>query len=77
MPLMLTLNGTPSTFEQLTSGATLGDLIEALELKSDRIALEHNGQIAPRATWTTHSLAQGDKIELVHFVGGGIHDLRW
>lgn len=69
--MTLTLNGTARRFEQLDPGANLLNLIAALELKSDRIALEHNGEIAPRASWANQSLVDDDKIELVHFVGGG------
>lgn len=71
MALTITLNGTMRCFEELDAGATVLKLIEALELKSDRVALEHNGEIAPRASWGTQTLSQGDKVELVHFVGGG------
>ena len=72
MALTLTLNGASRCFESLNSGANLLDLIAALELKGDRVALELNGEIAPRTAWITRSLAEGDKIELVHFVGGGV-----
>jgi thiamine biosynthesis protein ThiS len=71
MALTLIINGQRRLFDQLPATATLHDLVEALELKSDRIALEHNGEIASRAAWRSLPLADMDKIELVHFVGGG------
>jgi sulfur carrier protein len=46
-------------------------LIHALELKGDRVALEHNGEIVRRDAWATTSIQSGDKFEIVHFVGGG------
>jgi sulfur carrier protein len=71
MALTLILNGTLRHFEELPLNATILNLIDVLGLKSDRIALEHNGNIAPRASWSHQIIAEGDKIELVHFVGGG------
>jgi sulfur carrier protein len=71
MPLTLVLNGQSRTFESLASGSSLQQLVEALALKSDRIAVERNGEIAPRTTWPGLGVAEGDRIEVVHFVGGG------
>jgi len=51
--------------------ATLAAVLAALELKADRIAVEHNGRIAPRTAWGTTPVATMDKLEIVHFVGGG------
>ncbi|HET7102058.1 MAG TPA: sulfur carrier protein ThiS [Terriglobia bacterium] len=48
------------------------DLIGALELKGDRVALEHNGTIVRRDAWAATSINSGDKFEIVHFVGGGV-----
>ncbi len=50
---------------------TLASLVEHLGLKSDRLAIELNMDIAPRSTWTATELKEGDKLEIVHFVGGG------
>jgi sulfur carrier protein len=71
MPVTLVLNGQTRTFEALAHGATLQQLVEALALKSDRIAVERNGAIAPRTSWSTVGIGDGDRIEVVHFVGGG------
>jgi len=69
--LSILLNGRQRSLPDLSSPATLDRLIAALELKPDRIAVEHNGEIVPRATWPTTSIHSGDKLEIVHFVGGG------
>jgi thiamine biosynthesis protein ThiS len=42
-----------------------------MDLKGDRIAVEHNGRIIQRTQWEETSLASGDRLEIVHFVGGG------
>jgi thiamine biosynthesis protein ThiS len=46
-------------------------LIAELNLKGDRVAIEHNGNIVPRTEWAKAGLAEGDRLEIVHFVGGG------
>jgi sulfur carrier protein len=71
MPLTLVINGETKHFDALEPGSNLNLLLDALGLKADRIALELNGQIAPRTSWSRILLANTDKIELVHFVGGG------
>jgi sulfur carrier protein len=73
MPTALTihLNGQPRTFDELTSPADLASVITTLGLKSDRVAVEHNGEIAPRAQWAETHVVAGDRLEIVHFVGGG------
>jgi sulfur carrier protein len=42
-----------------------------MDLKGDRIAVEHNGQIVQRARWADTPVSSGDRLEVVHFVGGG------
>jgi len=71
MALSVTINGQKRQFEGLATGASVSDLIQALGLKGDRVALELNGEIAARAEWGDMALAEGDKVEIVHFVGGG------
>ena len=46
-----TINGVLREFPELSPGATLEELIEALELKGDRVAVEHNGDIVTRSRW--------------------------
>ncbi len=66
--MTLTINGEARNFEELSK---LSDLIIALNIKGDRVAVELNREIVPRANWETTSLRDGDKLEIVHFVGGG------
>lgn len=70
MSLTLTLNGENRHFP-LSSGAPMTAVLEELALQLDRIAVELNGTIVPRTTWTTTCVAEGDRLEVVHFVGGG------
>jgi sulfur carrier protein len=70
-PLIIQLNGQQHTFEDLTSPTNLAQVIGSLGLKTDRIAVEHNGEIASRTGWATVSVTAGDRLEIVHFVGGG------
>ena len=71
MSLSLVLNGQLRTFDSLTAQATLADLVAELQLKGDRIAVEHNGMIVQRTEWPATALAAQDRLEVVHFVGGG------
>jgi sulfur carrier protein len=58
--------------EQILAPITLALLIEQLGMKQDRVAVELNRDIVPRAKWTETNLAEGDRLEIVHFVGGGL-----
>jgi thiamine biosynthesis protein ThiS len=58
--------------EKEISASTIADLVEKLGLKGDRLAIELNRDIVPRARWGEMPLHEGDKLEMVHFVGGGI-----
>lgn len=71
LSLSIQINGNQRTFSELATPVSLNLLIEALELKSDRVAVEHNGEIAPRASWPQIAVNTGDRLEIVHFVGGG------
>jgi thiamine biosynthesis protein ThiS len=66
------INGREREFPELQSDSSLHRLIELLQLKADRVAVERNGEIVPRATWTEVRLESGDKLEVVQFVGGGL-----
>ncbi len=50
---------------------TVNDLIQDLELVGKQVAVELNGQIVSRDRWRGEDLASGDRVEIVHFVGGG------
>ena len=67
--LSLTVNGET----RRTSAATVADLVRELELDPAKVAVERNGTIAPRSELESHQLAEGDTLEIVHFVGGGDH----
>ncbi len=69
--LTVQVNGQPRSFAELEAGAALGAVVEALGLKVDRIAVELNGEIAPRMSWAQRMVSEGDRLEIVHFVGGG------
>ena len=71
MSLSIVINGQSRTFAGLESPISLAALIAELGLKGDRVAVEHNGIIAQRASWQEVVVSSGDKLEVVHFVGGG------
>ena len=50
---------------------TLHELIEHLKLAPERLAIELNHSVVRRADWPNTPLSEGDRIEIVHFVGGG------
>ena len=69
MSFTLAINGQNRSFDNLTPPVSLAQVIAAMELKGDRIAVEHNGQIVQRARWADTPVASGDRLEVVHFVG--------
>ena len=56
---------------QVADGISLSDLVADLALAPERIAIECNRQVVRRGEWSETTLADGDRIEIVHFVGGG------
>ncbi len=64
----ITVNGDSREIE---SGSSLHDLLRVLELDSRVVVVEHNRSIVRRAQLGDTPLANGDQVELVHFVGGG------
>jgi sulfur carrier protein len=71
MSLSLVLNGQPRIFTTLSQSPSLDQLVVELGLQGDRVAVEHNGIIVPRVAWPQTVLTAGDRLEVVHFVGGG------
>jgi sulfur carrier protein len=71
MPLTIVLNGQSRSFATLGDSSSLESLVQELGLKADRVAIERNGEIVPRSTWAEAAIMEGDRLELVHFVGGG------
>jgi sulfur carrier protein len=66
--MLLHLNGESREFPD---GLTVAALIGRLGMKPDRVAVELNLEILPRSQWEATALKAGDKLEVVHFVGGG------
>lgn len=69
--MKLCINGQDREFPELDSEPGLDRLVELLEMKPDRIAIERNGAIVARSTWAQVRLQSGDRLEVVQFVGGG------
>lgn len=67
--MKLQINGDDRDF---TAPLTLAGLIEQLGMKQDRVAVELNRDIVPRDKWPQTNLSEGDRLEIVHFVGGGL-----
>ena len=67
--MRLQINGNE---RQFADGLTLAELIEQLGMKGDRVAVELNRDIVPRGRWAETRLQEGDRLEIVHFVGGGV-----
>jgi thiamine biosynthesis protein ThiS len=57
--------------KRIASGLSILDLVRSLDLPVERLAVEHNRKILKRDHWETQLLVDGDKIEIVQFVGGG------
>jgi thiazole synthase len=68
--LRLTVNGEPRAF---TGPLTVAGLLAALGLDRRKVAVERNLEIVPKSAFETTSLADDDRIEIVHFIGGGDH----
>lgn len=56
---------------RIAAGATVSALLRELDLPEDRVAVELDGEILKRPSWSTTELADGARLEIVHFVGGG------
>ncbi|MFC0203647.1 sulfur carrier protein ThiS [Novosphingobium soli] len=66
--LLLTVNGEP---RRIAPGSSVAELVAQIGLDPQKVAVERNGEIAPRSTLADVILADGDVLEIVHFVGGG------
>jgi thiamine biosynthesis protein ThiS len=65
----LIINGEDRQFD---SALTISALLDRLGMKPDRVAVELNRELVPRERWIATPLSDDDKLEIVHFVGGGI-----
>ena len=68
--MKLQINGEQRDFAS-SDPFTVAALLEAMGMKADRVAVELNRDILPRERWTETALHEGDRLEVVHFVGGG------
>ncbi len=62
------VNGETRWFE---AGATVATLVASLGLDTRKVAVERNEAIVPRSRYDATGLADGDRVEIVHFIGGG------
>lgn len=56
----------------VSTSSTLSDLVEQLKLAAERVAIELNHKVIRRKEWQQTALNEGDRVEIVHFVGGGL-----
>lgn len=66
--LIIIVNGSET---HVVDGTGISDLIESLKLNPERLAVELNKRIIRRANWDSTSFSEGDRVEIVQFVGGG------
>lgn len=59
---------------EVPENLNLAALLEWLKLPADRVAVERNREIAPRSAWAATLVQPDDRLEVVHFVGGGRND---
>ncbi len=67
-PIAIEVNGET---RQVPDGASVADLLALLGLAAPKVAVERNLEIVPRSAWASTRLAPGDRLEVVHFIGGG------
>jgi thiazole synthase len=72
--ISLTVNGEPRS---IAAGASVADLVADIGLNPAKVAVERNRVIVPRSTLAQVTLADGDELEIVHFVGGGDMSDTW
>ena len=66
--MQLTINGETRAFQDV---GDIAALVSALGLDTKKVAVERNLEIVPRSVYASTPLADGDRIEIVHFIGGG------
>lgn len=65
----LIVNG--KDYHDIPDGISVGALLDRLELPRRKIAVERNMEIVPKSTFDTALLSEGDRLEIIHFIGGG------
>lgn len=66
--MKLKLNGEE---KEIADGLSVESLLEQLQIRPARVVVERNREIVPRDAYSSVLLAEGDTLEIVHFVGGG------
>lgn len=66
--MRIVVNGSPTEVEDATP---LSGLIVILGLVGQRLAVEVNAELVPRSRHESHLLREGDRVEIIHAVGGG------
>ena len=66
--MTIVVNGNQTDIRE---SSTISDLITQLGLKAERVAVELNKKIVRRVEWDVTTISEGDRLEVVHFVGGG------
>ena len=66
--LTIVVNGNQT---DIAEGSGISDLVKLLGLNQERVAVELNKRIVRRADWGSTMISEGDRVEIVHFVGGG------
>ena len=68
MTIEITVNGES---QQVPENLDVPSLLAHLNIRAERVAIERNLEILPRANWAATQVAAGDRYEIVHLVGGG------
>ena len=71
LTLSLKVNGQLRRLPLLTNDPSLGSILSALAVRKELVAIALNDTIVPRAQWDQTLVSEGDRLEIVHFVGGG------
>jgi sulfur carrier protein len=66
--MQITVNGNPT---EVPDGIDMVGLIDQLELRGQRLAVEVNEELVPRSRFAEHRLVPSDRVEIIHAVGGG------
>jgi thiamine biosynthesis protein ThiS len=66
--MKITING---ELREIPDGLTVAALLQHLEMTAERVAIERNLDILPRAKWQETAVQPDDRFEIVHLVGGG------
>lgn len=66
--MLIMINGES---RDLTPGLTVAGLLQDLGIDNRKVAVERNLEIVPKSAFTTTEVQDGDRLEIVHFIGGG------